>query len=304
MAWLKNMKTGTKLSLGFGTMIILLGMTMVISYTAITTIRDSQQRLSDKEFVGVVDVVGLKADLNRQQVRMLEIMLTPDHTKQELLLQDIRDRAQRIDQTLQELATVYSGNSKFLLKLNEVKAVLTDFRQIREENIKLIFAGKIKEARQTIESTQAERYEKMRSITIELEQDLQGQVRKQIVASAELAARSIRMFMILGGLALLLAIALTMVFSRLISQLVLEITDAAKRMAAGDLTTNLMTEARTDEIGELRLAFTGMTEDLRTQIRGLAEGANLLDLAASEIVSSTTQLSASTSESAVAVSET
>lgn len=304
MAWFRNLTIGIKLLLGFGAMIVLLGVTIVVAYNAITSIRDSQQRLFDKEFIGVVDVVELRAGLNRQRVRMLEILLTNDRGRQESLVQDIQDRDQRIDQTLEELTSVYGSNTKFLLKLEELKTVLPELRQTREENIKLIFAGKVEEAGKTVESIQAERYEKMRGIAIELEQELQGQAGTQIKASNELATQTIRLFAILGGLALLVGSTLAMLFSQLISWLVAEITDTTKRLASGNLTATLVTEQRTDEIGMLRLTFARMTEELRIQISGLAEGANLLGSAVNEIVSSTTQLAARASESAVAVSET
>ncbi|HEY8097092.1 MAG TPA: CHASE sensor domain-containing protein, partial [Methylophilaceae bacterium] len=103
---------------------------------------------------------------------------------------------------------------------------------------------------------------------------------------------------------LLLTLPISMRLHTTIANPIREIAQAVSGIAAGDLTVPMVLSSRKDELGVLSVKITEMTEDLRTQIRGLAEGANLLDLAASEIVSSTTQLSASTSESAVAVSET
>ena len=151
MNWFKNLKTGAKLLLGFGTMIVLLGMVMTIAYTAITTIRDSQQRLFEQEFVGVVDMVELRADLNRQRAQMLQMMLTTDRSKQESLVQNIHSRVKEIDHSLQELAAVYKNNGKFLLKLDELKTTLAAFRQTREGVFQQILAGKGEEAQRAVE---------------------------------------------------------------------------------------------------------------------------------------------------------
>ena len=93
MKWFKNLKTVLKLFLGFGVMIVLLGLVIVMAYGTITAIRDSQQRLFNEEFVGVVDLVELRADLNRQRARMFEMMDSTNRTEQETWVQDIRSRA-------------------------------------------------------------------------------------------------------------------------------------------------------------------------------------------------------------------
>ncbi len=76
---------------------------------------------------------------------------------------------------------------------------------------------------------------------------------------------------------------------------------AAEQIAAGNLRSSITPQSPNDVLGN---AFARMAEDLREQIRGLIEGANVLSSSASEIVASTAQLASSASESAAAVSET
>ena len=304
MNWFTNLKTGSKLLAGFGMMIVLLGATIFFAYQTITALRDSQQRIFEQEFVGVVNMSELRADLNRQRTRMLEMMFTTNRTGQEALIQDIHSRAKDIDQSLQQLATVYKSDDKFLLKLDELKTTLAAYRQTREAVFQQILAGKNEEARATIEGSQNERFDKMNTISNELGDDLLKRARDQIATSTQLTARSIRTFAILGGLAFLVGVVMTTVLNRLISRPLVEITRVAERMASGDLTVNLMTNHRADEIGLLTQTFGRMSENLRQQIGGMVESANVLGAAASEIVASTTQLASSASESATAVSET
>jgi len=304
MNWFTNLKTGAKLLLAFGTMIVLLGTTIAIAYSAITAIRDSQRRLFDQEFAGVLDMVELRADLNRQRARMFEMILTTNRTEQDTLVQDVRSRVKEIDETLQNLADIYANNARFLATLDELTNTLAAFRQAREAQITVIFEGKIDEARQSMTGPQTERFEKMHALSIELGNDMLGQARTQIAESGALAARSIRLFAIFGGVAFLLGVAMTAALNQLISRPLVAIARVAERIASGDLTANPAPEQRTDEVGVLGNAFARMAETLREQIRGLVEGANVLGSAASEIVASTTQLAASASESAAAVSET
>ena len=304
MNWFKNLKTGAKLLVGFGTMIVLLGTTIAIAYNAITAIRDSQRKVFEKQFVGVMAMVELRADLNRQRALLLEMTLTTNRTEQETRAEEIRSRTRKIDESLQKLAEFYRGNAKFTLKLDELKGTLVVFRQTRETLIKLMFEGKNEEDRMSAGAAQAERFEKMNGISVELGNDQLEQARKQIDASVELAGRSVRKFAVLGGLALLVGMVMTATLNRLISLPLVEISRVAERMAAGDLTVNLATDQRSDEVGVLIQNFRRMAANLREQISGLVEGANVLGASASEIVASTTQLAASASESAAAVSET
>jgi len=76
---------------------------------------------------------------------------------------------------------------------------------------------------------------------------------------------------------------------------------AAEQIAAGDLRSTAKPQSPDDVLGK---AFATMSENLRTQIRAMIDGANVLGSAASEIVASTSQLAASATESAAAVSET
>lgn len=304
MNWFRNLKTGTKLVLGFGVMIVLLGTVIVTAYSAITTMRDFHQGLFEREFVGVVEMVEVRSDLNRQRARMLEMVLTTDRTRQEALVQDIRRRVNEIDQSLQQLTTIYEGNARYLPRLDELKTTLAAYGQTRDEQIRLILDGKVDEARHFAEGPQTERFERMRTLALELGAEMHKSARDQVAASSQLAARSIRTFTILGGLIFLVGVAMTAALNRLISRPLVAMTRVAERMAAGDLTVKLATDPRADEVGLLTQTFARMSENLREQIRGLVEVANVLGSAASEIVASTTQLAASASESAAAVSET
>lgn len=76
---------------------------------------------------------------------------------------------------------------------------------------------------------------------------------------------------------------------------------AAEQIAAGDLRSEIKPQSPQDLLG---VAFASMTQNLRSQIRGLVEAASVLGSAAGEIVASASQLAASASESAAAVSET
>jgi methyl-accepting chemotaxis protein len=304
MNWFKNSSTGGKLVAGFGTMLLLLGVILMVANHTVTMLRDSQRQIFDHEFTGAVTMTELRADLNRQRARMLEMLHTTDRLTQESLMEEIKSKTASVDQELQRLGDLYQGDVNFRLKLEELKTMLAAYRKTREEQFQQILAGKPEEARATIDEQQTERFEKTRALAIELANVLMAKARAEIDRTTQLTTQSVRTFAFLGCLALIVGIVMTSVLSGLISRPLAEITRVAERMAAGDLTVSLTTNHRRDEIGVLTLTFARMTENLRQQIQGLVEGVNVLGSAASEIVASTSQLASTASESAAAVSET
>lgn len=339
----RNLQTRTKHLLAFGLMIGLLLITMATAYNAIVTIRDSQQRMFNREFAAVVYMVDLRADLNRQRARMLEMTLTTDAEGLNALLRDLRAGADEIDDEMQKLGVLNRDDPGFLARLAELKSALAEYRQGREAQIALIFEGKGEEARRFAREAQTARFKKIGVLATDLGDRMLERTRAEVNAAGELASRSINAFVLLGCLAVVLGIAMTVVLNRLISRPLRDLTVVAERITIGDLNVEVPQEMRFDEVGVLARAFDRMTKslramagsagriadgdlrttiepqseddmlgrafarmtsDLRAQIRALNDGANAVGTAASEIVAATSQLAASASESAAAVSET
>jgi len=93
---------------------------------------------------------------------------------------------------------------------------------------------------------------------------------------------------------------LTRAFDRMIQSL-RNMAGVAEQIAAGDLRVTVQPQSERDVLGH---AFVRMSDNLRQQIGGLAESANVLGTSVTQIVAATSQLAAGATESATAVSET
>lgn len=79
--------------------------------------------------------------------------------------------------------------------------------------------------------------------------------------------------------------------------------EAAKRIAAGDLTANVQAVERGDEIGVLTNAFDNMIRTLRSQIQSLTGGIQSLTATTGEIIVALTEVVAGATQAATAVNE-
>jgi methyl-accepting chemotaxis protein len=252
-------------------------------------------------------------------------------------------------------AAAAEDNRKRLLQL-----VNDNPRQVaRAEALAPLIADKLAELQETVEVRRTRDFTAAQSIVLTdrgkkamdgIRQTVQDMTLEeeglltQRAAATQIAARNARWTIVLGTLAAVIIAGLAdLLITRNIALPLKNLTTVAERITVGDLTVDVPTDERTDEVGvlartfermtrslramaavaeqiaagDLRAtlqpqspndllgnAFVRMSSNLRQQIGGMVESAAVLGSAASEIVASTAQLASSSSESAAAVSET
>lgn len=124
---------------------------------------------------------------------------------------------------------------------------------------------------------------------------------------SELAQKYIQTALWQIGFATLACIILSLVIAwrmtRSITVPLREVLSSAKRIAEGDLTSEI-TSSRTDELGELMTAVGTMNQSLRDIISRVRDGVNNVARASSEIAAGNTDLSSRTEQQSAAVVET
>ncbi|OGA78204.1 MAG: hypothetical protein A3G27_11710 [Betaproteobacteria bacterium RIFCSPLOWO2_12_FULL_66_14] len=305
MKWFLNLTTRSKLFVGFGLMIVFLATVIVTAYLGISALQASQKSLYQADFANALDLMNLRSNQNGVRAAQLTMMVVSDRPDRERWRQDADDRRKEIETTMRSLLDRGRHDPSLLARLEELKAIQDAFEQTRATQLNpLIFAGKIEEAKTLALGIQAERYGRMRAISTELGNAAAEKARASVADSELKAQQTVSVFIIVGIMALLLAVTMALLLNRVIALPLLAVSGIAERVASGDLTVNIPEDHRADEVGTLVRGFRALLENLRAQTRQLVEGANVLGAAASEIVASTTQLASSASESAAAVSET
>jgi methyl-accepting chemotaxis protein len=305
MRWFVDRPTQVKFLLGFGQMVVVLGVVIIAAYLGMTAIQASQRSLHDREFTIAVDLEDLRSNQNAIRAAALTMMMLTERSEQEVRHQGIKDRSQENDEIMRRLLEQGRDDPQLFRRLEEFDGILRVFRQTRETQVMpLIYAGKIDEAKGLFRGIQAERNDKMEAIADALVGEAKERARIAIARSEERTHQSVRIFAIIGALALLFSVIMAVLLNRLIANPLREISGAAARVAAGDLTAPVPVDQRADEVGILAQTFRGMVENLRQVTREMREGVTVLAAAASEILGATTQVASGAAETATAVSET
>lgn len=103
--------------------------------------------------------------------------------------------------------------------------------------------------------------------------------------------------------AVIIATVIYQVVSRSVARPLLAARDAAKRLAAGDLTAQLHVD-RADEIGELMQEINGISQGLSEIVGNVRDGSNQITAASREIAMGNADLSTRTSSQAAALEQT
>ncbi|MHB8881010.1 MAG: methyl-accepting chemotaxis protein [Thermodesulfovibrionales bacterium] len=343
MTWFLNRTTKTKLFLVFGLMVFFLACVIAAAYTSITAIQKSQSDLFRKDFLPSTELIELRSDQNRVRAQLLEMMIIKDRAKQKVIEEDVRARAKEVEEGLNRISAALKEHPLELKKLEELITVRVSYMKSRDEQIALIYKGRIEEAQQLGTTIQEERYNRIRSIAKELGDGEIAQAEKRIEQAEKNARTLLFIFISAGALALLLSVGLTLFLSRIIARPLNELKTTAELIAAGDLSVTVISDERRDEIGALTRAFSAMTRylremadvagqiaarnlsvkvepqsgkdvlgnafaamisNLRDVMTEIQKSAGILASSVSEILATTTQVASGMAETATSVSET
>jgi methyl-accepting chemotaxis protein len=330
MTWFNNLRTGTKLLLGFGAMVALLAIVVLIS-------RQTMESLERNALIAVA-AAGLENNLNESRAVVLTMLAVTDPAVRSSLAEEAGEHSSHGFEYIQQIRALADADAQTADLVDRFERPYLEFtRLVDTRTIELIKAGDLDAAREaSLGNEQRQRYVLLRDLA-------QALSTRALQANAQEAARARVLIIGAGILAAVMAVLIGWLLARAIARPLHSITVTAERVAAGELPSQMVRLSRNDEVGQLHDAFAHMTDtlrnmaavaghiaegDLRVEVQPqsehdvlgnafasmvanlrsltseLHEGINVLSASASQISTSTSQLAASATETASAVSET
>ncbi|MGB8991233.1 MAG: methyl-accepting chemotaxis protein [Desulfobaccales bacterium] len=344
MKWFVNLSTRNKLVCGFGLIVLFLASVVIVAFLGIRSIQELYKSVIQEEVEVVSNLIEFRANLNYQKLAMLKMTLSNDKKEQNSIEKDVQESAKANDRILDAVSQAGGKDLDFLKTLNEFKKLLTAFRQTRDQEVmQLAYQGKNDEAKKLALGIQDERYSRLRIMAFKMADMAKARAAQLIKESDNVASRAILIFIIFGGMTVLISALLVMYLNRLIARPLQDISQVAEQISLGDLAVAVAIKDRQDEVGVLGQAVTRMIAYLKemarvadslasrdfsvtvkprseqdvlgkafgamvTNIRELARevrgGVEVLASAAGEIVAATAEISSSAAEASAAVNET
>lgn len=264
MNWFINLKIKTKLFLSFSLVILIMSILLAYAYKNIIDLQKSQEELFNKNFNNAIELMTLKANLNRQRSNSISMLVSKDKNFVRALEAE-RDKI-RNDNTilLKNLTERNDGNSYIVQALNNVDVMRTTGN---EENkriiIPLILQDKREEAAKYLFGVQKDRIVKILTIY----DDLKGKIiekSKQDLFQTRNNINNFSLVFVMGSIIVLfIAVAMVLFLSRILAEPIQELSEISEKLTDGDVYVNVNKVKRTDEVGILINTFHSLIESIR-----------------------------------------
>ena len=299
---MNKLKISTRLAIAFAIMVLLLA-----ALGTVAMLRSATQRAALDDIVEaripITKSLGMVADgVNVQaiQLRNLVIFSSDDITKASL------DRITAVRATLVEQIKVLESlirSDKGREIQGRMQQQSAEFLRLGDQYLTMVKQGQKDEALRLLEEALRPAQQAYQA-TIAEQVAYQARVTEEASARAEAAASALmRDVLIAAAIGIALAILLAISIIRSITRPLAQAVHAADRVAAGDLSGQIVVRA-TDETGQLLGALQRMQQSLVNTVGSVRQNAEGVASASAQIASGNNDLSARTEQQASALEET
>ncbi|WMT20737.1 methyl-accepting chemotaxis protein [Parageobacillus toebii] len=290
-----KMTVRKKLYAVFAAVYMLLIALVGIAYYQISTINASYTHLLNDKVSNLIDVKQLEVLIRREQGSMRGYLLTGDQASLTNFTK-AHDEYEKLSNKLEKTLTK-AETKELLARLNELEQ---QFYELGQKTFQLKQENNVEAYTQLITTGRdiTTQFDEAAQQLVEIQQKDMNQADKDATSKAA----SIKVWMIIiGVIALAIGNLLTIYMSLNLSRPLRTLSEAAKRIADGDLTGEKVIIRNHDEIGELAASFNQMTKNLRDVLEQVAMNAEQVAASSEQLTASAEQTSKATEQIALTI---
>lgn len=284
MKWFNNLSLRNKLILGFGLMLVCLAGVIGAAYLGLSAIGRDQQALTEVEFPLSLELVKIRTMLNRERIALMGIIDAATPKERDTWSRDLREIDEEVDERMKAVDALKLRDPQILKEWGRFGEIRQKYEDSRDkQTLPLLAEGKFDEAKSAILGLQYQQYEKMREQVQKLSSLSEANDRQLVRQMKETTALSYFVFLLVGILAFILAVAVILLLLQTTARPLQQLSGQVERVAYGDLSVDITPEHRDDEVGTLTLAFGMMvgslrsvTEEVRETVFALSDQAEIL----------------------------
>jgi methyl-accepting chemotaxis protein len=302
MNFIKNLKIGARLGLGFGLVLLLMGAMITLAVTRFAAIGEETSKILDKDWVNAAAAATLNATTRANAQRTLELFFTTDRERLANLHQLIDANKQTVGESIATLERlIYTDEGRALLGKIKVEraAYVTSFSTVdkllqdgkRDDAVRLL-TGETLPAIDTLQ----EHVKALAAYQHKLVDQSGDKIGHEITSARTLLfGVGLAVLMVAAGFAWWLTHSITSPINAAVK--------VAETVAAGDLTSRI-TATRTDETGRLLRALKAMNESLVQVVGTVRRSSDNIATGSSQIAVGNQDLSQRTEEQASNLQQT
>ncbi|MGJ9385181.1 methyl-accepting chemotaxis protein [Salipaludibacillus sp. CF4.18] len=287
-----------KLLLGFFSVLILMAVVSVITYSEFTTIDNDYSNSIDDRFTQMSIVNQMESAALKEQIAVRGYLVTSNSSNLTLF----NESAEEFTAKAEEFLSLNTSDEAMKI-MDELIVVEDKYNELAEELFEFKDANDTSEIAWLME----EQGSRLTSRIIEVGELARSYQETNLQASSSaLSSKANVSKMLIIGIslfALVLGIVIALYISKIISKPVQQISKSAELIAQGNLTIDDLKVKNKDEIGELATSFNLMTKNLRELIMNVSSTSVQVASSAEELMASAEQTSLATNQVTVAIQE-
>lgn len=285
------MTVGKKLNIAFYVLIVLMIVSLVVSFVNLNNIEEKTDEALDRRVVQIQIIDDIRY-LVMAESSTFRKMIIEQNSKSESELFAIQ---QTIGERISELESMVTSD---MMKehLSEVKQLQESYEEIIGKSIVEYEAGNIEVADQIIFVDLTKVGEQLRAVTEEMLTFQNGQITAINEETKSSIATSKTTSIVILVVSLIVSVFLVGYVRRSITTPLLNVVSAVQVVSDGDLTEGDLQVRSKDEIGQLSTAVNTMKGNLKSLIQSVQENSEHLSAAAQQLSASTEEVTASTED--------
>ncbi|MFY2845153.1 methyl-accepting chemotaxis protein [Achromobacter ruhlandii] len=299
---LGNLSIGTRLTLGFGTVLVLLLALTGLSHYELTHIGGINRAITEQTWTEASAINRIDVTTRANARANLELIVNTDPRAAEALFARIDTNRKVIDQALETLRPLFSTEDERqrLRLLEDVRGrYVKSFQGVGA----LLKRGERDAARQRLLEETLPLLDSLQDHIIEISRIQAAEMADASADSRKVIDNAGMLNLILSGLAVVLGGLFAWRVSKSITAPLAQAVSVAETVARGDLGQPIHAVTR-DETGRLLRALHDMQDKLAGAVRTIRAGSETISSAAGQIAAGNTDLSSRTEEQAASLEET
>lgn len=286
---LKKLTFNTKLTLGFGTIIVLCSFFGFLSIHYMNTLAGMTEDLYRHPYAVSTSVREVRTNLLAIHRSMKDVVLSTTPEEIDKALASIRQNQERIKEHLKIVDERFLGNK---VAIASIRQRIEDWDRTREQTISLVRAGNRTAAQAYTKNEGAQALSKADEAVVRLIATAEKTAANFHATTQTMQKDILQTIMLLVGAIVGLSIAVgvwvTWDINRNIKRGIRELLRVAQCVAEGDMKEKAQVDNE-DEIGKLALALNKMIDDLRAILRKIQDTSNQVAASSEELTASADQ---------------
>jgi len=299
---LQNMKVGRRLALGFGLLLALSILITLIGVMKLSAVGQASREMMALPLIKERLISDWNKNISNAVLRTTAVSKSADPALATFFKEDAAETTRSSSELLKKIEPLLADEDEKALykKITEVRK---GYGAARDEVMAKKAGGDADGAARVLETSylpQARQYSKLTGELLQMQRD-RLDLKAAEILDIERASRN--QMMVLAAVGVLLAVLCAWFMTASITRPMNMAVEAARRVAAGDLTGEIKVRS-TDEAGVLLQALKDMNGNLLRIVSQVRHGTETISTASSEIAAGNLDLSARTEQQASALEET